>query len=243
MSDDFVEGVVQKTSDYDQFKYLEANRQINKAHVQHLIHSFEENPEMAMARPVLVNQNFEIIDGQHRFQALKTLGMPVYYTMVKNMNVGTAQMLNALQKGWTVMDYARSYAMSGNSQYQQFLEYHEAYPLPVTVLMYFLAGHRQDRVNAVFRRGDFKVSKDKKHINMQLERMAEFGELFPHWRTYIFAAAAFKVLHTEGYDHDHMMHKLSQTPLKRQASYTDYIRAFEEIYNHYMPLEKQIRFY
>lgn len=77
--------VVQQTQEYDKFSLLSANRDISKGHVQSLKASIEKLGNITEKVPIIVNQNLEIIDGQHRFQALKELGLPVFYIVADGM--------------------------------------------------------------------------------------------------------------------------------------------------------------
>lgn len=67
---------VNQTNDYNLFKSLKGNRNVNKLHVQRLKESFKGDYLMS---PIIVNQNYEIIDGQHRFNAAKDLSLPVNF--------------------------------------------------------------------------------------------------------------------------------------------------------------------
>jgi ParB-like chromosome segregation protein Spo0J len=67
---------VNQTNDYEMFKTLDGNRTVNKLHVSRLKESFKT---AYLLSPILINQQNQIIDGQHRFEAAKILGLPVNY--------------------------------------------------------------------------------------------------------------------------------------------------------------------
>ena len=58
-----------ETRDYDQFKKLNGNRNINESQVDGIVHSILEVGYQPV--PILVNEFMEIIDGQHRLEAVK----------------------------------------------------------------------------------------------------------------------------------------------------------------------------
>lgn len=234
-------GGVEVTTNYKQFHILEANRQINKGHVQALIVSFEQQPELVTMRPILVNKSLEIIDGQHRFEAAKALGLPVSYMIAEDIDIATAQQLNALQRGWTVMDYARSYSMSGNADYKLFLELHKEYPIALTVLMYYMTGRVLHAMSKTFRRGELKA-RSKAEITADLERYADFSN-FEHWTDYNFGMAVFQVTHHEHYDHERMLDKIEGIGVKKAGSRVDYLRQLEDIYNTDRRAGKETRFF
>ena len=69
---------VNQTTDYSKFKTLKGNRSVNKLHVKRLQKSFKQS---YLLSPIIVNQNYEIIDGQHRFNAAKAENLPVNFIL------------------------------------------------------------------------------------------------------------------------------------------------------------------
>lgn len=234
---------VHTTTEYGQFRNLFANRNVNKRHVQRLIKSFSDNPDLVPTRPILVNEKMEVIDGQHRLEACRTLGLPVYYTISKGLDVNDAQLMNALQKGWTILDYARSYAATGNQQYQQFLDLHDEYPISLSILMTFCVGREQANIGNIFRRGDFRIMKDKALLRERLDMLADMGTRFNDWTNHAFCRAAHTAMRVAGYDHDRMMRKLEMYQLKRQPTRTDYLRELETAYNFHESDTNKLRFF
>jgi hypothetical protein len=234
---------IQETTDYNQFKYIKSNRSVKKRHVQRLINSFKTNPKLVITRPVLVNEKMQIIDGQHRVQACEFLKLPVYFIIAPDLNIGTAQLLNVLQEPWSVMDYARSYAMEGNENYQKFLDLVEEHHLPAMVAMVFLHGRRAHKLSRDFRSGNFKLNEDMGQTNQRLDWLEEFAELFPHAHDYTFAMAAWNTFQIEGYSQKRMLSNMKEQPLQRQATRVDYLRAMEAIYNRNVTIPKQTRFF
>ena len=57
---------VRTTTDYTRFKTLVGNRKPNDLHVKRLSNSFQKR---YLFSPILINEKWQIIDGQHRFQA------------------------------------------------------------------------------------------------------------------------------------------------------------------------------
>lgn len=57
------------TTDYNKFNTFMANRDVSRTHISSLKASIKRHPEILEAQPILVNENFKIIDGQHRFIA------------------------------------------------------------------------------------------------------------------------------------------------------------------------------
>ena len=62
-------------------------------------------------------EKFEIIDGQHRFTAIKELGLPLFYTVRKGWAIKQVQVANSNTKGWTINDIVESQSELGNPNY------------------------------------------------------------------------------------------------------------------------------
>jgi len=115
---------IHSTSDLSVFKILEGNRNINLANVERLVKSIEENGFLQM--PIIVNENYEVIDGQHRLMAAKKLNSIIYYHKVNNYDLKTAITLNRNQSNWSIADYIRSYCDLGYKDYIKLQEFSEA---------------------------------------------------------------------------------------------------------------------
>lgn len=69
---------VHTTTDYFLFKTIEGNRNKNLMHINRLKKSMADNYLFTV---IVVNENYEIIDGQHRFDVIKELKLPLHYIM------------------------------------------------------------------------------------------------------------------------------------------------------------------
>lgn len=103
------------TSDYSMFKQLQGNRPVKNARVINTMDSIQKLGWLT--EPILINEKFEVIDGQGRLEALKRLEMPVEFIIEKNIGVTECQWLNRYQKNWSTMDYINSYIADGNENY------------------------------------------------------------------------------------------------------------------------------
>src|ERR1035438_3196611 len=103
-----------KSTNYSNFKMVDNNRNINNGLVERLTHSIEKLGYIE-ARPILVNDNMEIIDGQHRFLACKKLGLPIVYAQYNGeaTDEDIIVELNTTQLIWRLADYIHHYAVKG----------------------------------------------------------------------------------------------------------------------------------
>lgn len=98
---------IYETDEYNMFRFLEGNRDIN--HANKIIKSIEEIG--LLLSPILVNEKYEIIDGQGTYTACKALGLPVRYVIQNGIGVKEAQYLNKFQTNWGINDYIHSYSV------------------------------------------------------------------------------------------------------------------------------------
>lgn len=225
------ESTIYSTQDYDKFNFIDGNRTVSKSHLRTLISSLSNAPDLARTRPILVNSAFEIIDGQHRFEASKALNIPVYYTVANNINIATARTLNAAQRGWTVKQFLDSFVASGAPQYIKFAEILEEFPLPLYDLMIYLSGHQGKALGKSFKNGDFKIMKDKELAMDRLEKLRDLAAYIDFWRDDGMCMAFLGVIKRPDYDHDRMCSHMKMAGMKRQATQRDYLRELERVYN------------
>ena len=95
---------VMKSSDYEKFSILEQNRVVNDKHVNELVVSIQNSGQLT---PIIINENFEIIDGQHRFDACRILKIPVMYLISYKTSINEVILMNNTQKSWKLHDYLR----------------------------------------------------------------------------------------------------------------------------------------
>jgi len=66
------------TQNYKKFKIMDGNPKLLNIHVRKLKKAIEEDNQLEL-HPIIVNKDFYVIDGQHRLQVAKELGLNIYY--------------------------------------------------------------------------------------------------------------------------------------------------------------------
>lgn len=192
-----------------------------------------ERPHLRPARPVLVNERFQVIDGQHRLKASELNGQSVYFMVVSGLAIDDARQLNALQRTWSILDYAYSYASSKVPGYVQFVKTYESRELPPSIVMeYMMSGSKKQHE---FRTGQLErvLQTD---LDKKLDECEQVIASFPKAATPYIVAAAFRAIqNTEGYDHERMLRKLQGAKLQPQPDRVSYIRELERAYNMDVP--------
>lgn len=113
---------IKKTRNYDKFKFLHGNRLVNKHNLVAITKSVAQH-NMLSINPIIVNEKFEIIDGQHRFEISKNNKWPIYYMVLENADIEEVHSFNNVNRKWNTMDYVESYATRGNGNYIRFLKF------------------------------------------------------------------------------------------------------------------------
>jgi len=107
-----------ETRDYSIFNFVESNREINKANLKKIEESILD---IGVQVPIVVNSNYDIIEGQHRFLALKSNKLPVPYIVSRGASEDHISKLQESKK-WTALDYCNSWAKKGNKDCADALE-------------------------------------------------------------------------------------------------------------------------
>lgn len=151
--------VVYETNDYAMFKRLEGNRAVLEGRVLRIMSSIKNVGYVL--NPIIVNENYEVVDGQGRLEALKRLNMPVHYIVVEGIGISECISMNNNMVGWKVDDFIRSYAETGNESYKMLVRLMDEYgsDFNLTVISNALMNSRvfaQERV----RRGKMTCTED-----------------------------------------------------------------------------------
>lgn len=102
------------TTNYTQFRHVCGNRAIRSVTVKDLKKRLSTEGQRD---PIKVNADMGVIDGQHRLEACRELGIPVKYIIDQDATIDTARSLNTSQHPWKATDFIASYAETGNENY------------------------------------------------------------------------------------------------------------------------------
>lgn len=105
------ENDIKQTINYDKFVITDWNRAIKPKNLKKIDASVKEKGWLK--HPILVNENMEVIDGQHRLIYAKEHGLPVYYAVINGLGADDCVTMNNARNGWTLADYINFYAKQG----------------------------------------------------------------------------------------------------------------------------------
>ena len=110
---------MESTTNYEQFKEVTANREVDPKHVKKLKKAIQQK-NLLHVNPIIVNAQFKVIDGQHRLAAAESLKVPIFYIVDDSLQYKDISKLNSNQKNWSMLDYINFYAVEGVTEFQKF---------------------------------------------------------------------------------------------------------------------------
>lgn len=229
---------VYEETDYSVFKRLDDNRDVFSRRVEKLIASISER---YILNPIIVNEKMEIIDGQGRFEARKSMRLPIHYIVVPGATSADCRRMNKYNTRWTQLDYAKSYAKAGNENYIRVLESCNKTGLPLSrVLRLTNHGTRNSHSDAMsmslFESGRLIFTNDDKENVCRIKTMAD--EIIDALQFTLRPNDAFYTgvkicVETERYDHSRMLRRCREerTAYSQMANLGAQLKEFERIYN------------
>ncbi len=179
---------IQRTKNYSIFKKKQENRPLDPLNLKKLIASLRVRNLMNF-HPVLVNRNMEVIDGQHRIEAAKQLGLEVFYVIDEEATDEDMILINTTFKKWDLNDFLNYYIAKGNLEYLKLKEYADSKGLPIHEISRLVTGGK-NRFSRDFKDGKFKffAPGDIEETDKNLENMEAVSSLI---KRYVFTNNKF----------------------------------------------------
>lgn len=243
--------MVYATKNYDQFTIMPDNRKINQLHVNRLIQSFKEQ---YLVSPIIVNQRYEVIDGQHRLEACKATDNLIYYIIVPYYGINEVQRFNANQKNWSKIDFLEMFVSQGKEPYIQFKQFMEDFPeLDFLACESILTGRSQGTRNKSVNNKTVSMRDFQNGLlsipNLSLsyknaKKLIDFKPFYSGYSRRAFVVAVLPLFKSKVYDHKEMIYKLSIAPkkLEHEQNASQYRIALEDIYNWKRLKENKVSF-
>jgi hypothetical protein len=224
---------------YDAFGHKYSNREIKETHVARLMVSMKEVGFLP-SHHIICDANLNIIDGQHRFEAAKNLGLEIWYMIDQKVNEEMLIKLNDSVCKWKVKDRMKHYCALGKKEYVELAKFADELGIDYTWILDLLGPEESHRVSG-FNAGSLKFNEDTKESlrkrlldikipfeylnNLRPDKKFKFGKKL--------IVALDKFLTKPGIEVGKLMHRLEidGTKFVRQNSVSKYIEMFEKIYN------------
>lgn len=233
---------IYETTDYNLFVFPEWNRDVSNARVVKMIESI--NTVGWLEQPVLVNEKYEVIDGQSRVKALEKMGLPVQFIIKPGIGRKECQNLNRFQKNWSTMNYIDSYAFDGNDNYVWLKNMLKEYRDLTSAVVFTVAvsGGTSHAIGAaeyyqIIEKGEVDVSGEKRKAAeaamFYLSRFVETVRYLGGRKDKFFSAIMFLYL-LDTIDNERLYKTVNNARFDRLVSSSTvegYLRQFDSLYN------------
>lgn len=232
------------TTDYSKFKSIGGNRVLNQLHINRLKQSIKEE---YLATRIIVNEKYEIIDGQHRFEVIKELGLPLYYELIVGYGLSEVHRFNQLVKSWGFLDYIKGYADLGYEDYVSLLDFIKRRKFQTMVAITLLGSDASSSTQTNQRKaiyeGRFKI-KNIFFAEEIADKIEKLQELCVNAKRRNLVFAIIRLSKRVQFDFEEFLHKLKLQPnsLVDCTTVEKYIELIEEIYNYRRTNKINLRF-
>lgn len=225
---------IYSTTDYDQFKFLEANRTVNPRHLAELIGKIREK-NLLKDLPIIVNDKMEVMDGQHRLNAARELAVPIYYKISNEFVPEDIASVNSSGRGWILQDYLDFHIAQNNANYIKLNKFVMENNINLYTAIGLLSGASAQPGSVLikdFENGKFTY-KNEQHAKKVLKMRDDFKNYFTAANSKMFLNALSRISKNEKYDHKRMIEKLNYNwqKLTKAADVNSYVKMLEQIFN------------
>lgn len=224
---------MKKTRNYNEFKYLEGNRELDGKHIARLKESIKQH-NMLEEFPIIVDENMRVLDGQHRLQACKELGIDVPYKVMKKGDISSVIKINTTHKNWSVEDYLNLYSDLGELHYKTLREFIRTNGITITGALIILSpGANSGKTYKMFKEGRWYPMTSYSKGEELIRQLKEIKEYYPGAFKRSFILAIKKCNEVPEYEHEELISKLKfkHRILTEGSTSTDYLKMLEDIYN------------
>ena len=244
---------------YKKFTLLDGNRLVKASHVRKIVSSMTER---YIQNPIITNERMEIIDGQHRFLAMKELGRSIPYIKTPGLDIDDVIRLNTNAANWGLNDYLDSFVDRGYKHYITFKTFKDKYKFGNRECFILISQKTDFPLTAPkFKKGDYVIS------DSALERAIYLADsllkLQPFYHPLIgglngekvkkgcknrnFIIAFVKSMGNKKFKFDTFLTRAIKNEKKLNApndgTVADFLRLIESIYFHGVQAENQFRIY
>jgi len=221
--------IIYSTILYSEFKHIKGNRALKESNVVNIMKSMDTFG-FQPGRPLLVDKDMNVIDGQNRLEAAKRLQIPVYYMIIDvEDNDLLLRALNTNQHSWSPSDYIHSWVITEVPAYVALQKFMVANNLTAHVAFAILAIQTKDGITTRIKAGDdFDQNNNAKKIVAFLLEAKIAGLKF--YKTNKFATAV-TLLHAKASDKQILKLSKKLGIITQQSSIPGYKNLFMDIIN------------
>jgi len=240
------------TREYHRFKFNHVNRDINPAHVRRLEREISDMGGVLI--PVLVDHEWNVIDGQHRIKACENLNISVPYLLTESMSIGDVVRLNNITLKWTQEDRVKSFARQGNEHYQKLLFFYDHCKgrmpnISMSVCAKLAQGNMSSGGGFVskgknLKDGSWRFEGTMEDAFDRMDMLMRFDDL-PFCRHEAFLSALYTALKNDDFDIDYFIGRARtyRDRMYRCSTKNGYLRMIEDVCNYRRSEKNHIRLF
>lgn len=231
---------VYHTTDYEDFNFIEENREISNYHVNRLVNSVEEGYTFP---PIIVDENMNVIDGQHRLKAHEQAGAPIQFIIQANMKEHTLQKANSDVVKWSTAQHVDYHVKQGNEHYQKLKDFKSYSEMPWSQSVRILGKSKDPKIISVAKileYGLFEVKHEEDAYTFVDEVIMRIRMEFPTGKI----ISAIKNLYDAGADTKRLVTAINVTEdeLMLLNTIPKIIETIVKVYNKDLKKSEQIKF-
>ena len=234
-------GIIYESDDYSMFNILSSNRKVylNGRKMEKLVKSISSFGQLL---PGVINDKYEVIDGQHRLSAAKILGKPFKFIIVPGLSINQVIEVNNSQKTWTSEDFLQSYIERGNENYKTLDRFRKAYDKLSLMNIRALLG--DNRLSGSFEEGGLEIHDyDIIRANKIANFIYKIANVYPNYNRRSFITAVISMYKTPKFEESTFLRHLlaNRNGLYDCINIKNYLRCFESLYNKGLQQNSRIR--
>lgn len=158
---------MKSTTNFEMFKFRDDNREGGpKRQKIEMLKKSIQTKNLLHLRPIAVNGNMEIIDGQHRCIAARELNIPIFYEVEEKLEDSDIILMNN-QTPWGTADYYNYYVKHHYPEYLKLEKFIKDNGLTLNIALKLMTGGNH-QTKQIFREGKFTFNQEVATNNYEL---------------------------------------------------------------------------
>lgn len=156
---------IQETKDYEVFKNFVCNRKLHEGNLKKLQKSISED-NLLKSRPILIDEDFKVIDGKHRLEVARRMGIPIWYQIHECSKPEDIIKLNNAVKSWGISDYLNFYSKNNHINYLELDKFIEKNKIDVNIALHLLNPQRDTGFYKNFKEGNYQFPDNSEYLEV-----------------------------------------------------------------------------